>query len=182
MPEDQGLTSLTETELVVKANTAFDLMDTETEQAPAVFRFVAAKKLARGGVLFNLNSVEAASWIRRPNVREAFMGKFGGMSRMRDIECKVLGEFIPVGFDPDAVGATARIEEDSGLEANSIIRMSWAKAPARRKPGQLVAHLIIVLNSPENANHAIRNSLYIAGRKTNIRMLIREPQRCAKCQ
>jgi hypothetical protein len=182
MPEEQGLTSLTEAELVVKANTAFDLMDIEKEQAPAVFRFVAAKKLTRGGVLLNLNSVEAASWIRRPDVREAFMGKFGGMSRMRDIECRVLGEFIPVGFDPDAAGVTSRIEEDSGLEANSISRMLWAKALARRKPGQLVAHLIIVFNSPENANHAIRNSLYIAGRKTNTRMMVREPQRCAKCQ
>jgi hypothetical protein len=182
MPEGQGLTNLTEVKLVVKANTACDLMNVEKERAPAVLRFIGAKKLARGGILFDLNSAEAASWLRRTEVRDAFMEKFSGMSCMRDIECKVLGEFIPIGFEPDAAGAITRIEEDSGLEVNAISRVTWAKAPARRKPGQMVAHLIIVLNSPENANYAIRNGLYIAGRKANIRMMVREPERCAKCQ
>jgi hypothetical protein len=81
-----------------------------------------------------------------------------------------------VGFDPDAAGAITCIEEDSRLNPNSITRLVWAKVPTRRKPGQLVAHLVIMLNSLENANQAIRNGLYIAGRKTNVRMMVREPQ------
>ena len=87
-----------------------------------------------------------------------------------------LGEFVPVGFDLDVVGVITHIKEDSGPNPNSITRLVWAKAPTRRKPGQLVVHLVIMLNSPENANQAIWNGLYIAGRKTNVRMMVREPQ------
>ena len=82
MLDDQGLAKLTEVELVAKANTAFDLMDGEKDSAPAVFRFVGARKLPRGGVILDLNSIEAAAWLRRASARDAFIEKFGGMSRM----------------------------------------------------------------------------------------------------
>jgi hypothetical protein len=130
MPEGRGLTNLTEVELVVKANTACDLMDVEKEWAPEVLCFVGAKKLTRGGILFDLNSAEVALWLWRTNVRDTFMEKFSRMSCMRDIECKVLGEFIPIDFEPDAASAITCIKEDSGLEANAISRVTWAKVPA----------------------------------------------------
>jgi hypothetical protein len=102
------------------------------------------------------------------------MEKFGGMLQMQDMECKVIGEFVLVSFEPDIPGAYRHIKEDSGLVTNTITKLAWAKAPRWWKPSQLVAHLMIMFNSPENAKHAIRNGLYITGKKINIHILVQD--------
>jgi hypothetical protein len=61
MLEGQGLKDLMETKLVTKVNTAFDLMADQRDQAPAILQFVGAKKLARGGVLYHINLIEATN-------------------------------------------------------------------------------------------------------------------------
>jgi hypothetical protein len=82
MPDDQGLAKLTEVELVAKANMAFDLMNSKKDLAPAIFQFVGARKLPRGGVILDLNSIESEAWLWRASVRDAFIEKFRGMLHM----------------------------------------------------------------------------------------------------
>jgi len=47
---------------------------------------------------------------------------------------------------------------------------------------QCLAHLKLFFSTLEAANYAIRNSLYIEGKKVNVRKMQQEARRCAKCQ
>ncbi|KIM85955.1 hypothetical protein PILCRDRAFT_5055 [Piloderma croceum F 1598] len=63
MPSDQGLTDLSEVNLLAKANTAYELMKVGKNDAPEGLRFIGARKLARGSIVLDLNSMEATIWL-----------------------------------------------------------------------------------------------------------------------
>jgi hypothetical protein len=181
-PESQGLHMLSELELTTKAKLALDAIQLQDNPAPDSTRFVGAKKLAAGTIILDLNSTEAANWLRQPTVRAAFMQRFSATASFKDHEYRVLAEFVPVSFSPDTPDTLRCVESDSGAQEGSIIRAEWAKAPERRHALQRLAHLKLYFNSAEAANYAIRNGLYIAGKKVGTRRMRQEPQRCAKCQ
>jgi hypothetical protein len=72
----QGLDNLTPETLVIKANIALDLVKAAHGNAPKDAKFMGAKQLAKGDILFDLNSTEAATWLRTPNIT-AFCKKHG---------------------------------------------------------------------------------------------------------
>jgi hypothetical protein len=57
------LDSRTEKDLVVKANTALDLMGISGMDKPQQTAFIGAKKLRNSNVLYQLNTEEAAAWL-----------------------------------------------------------------------------------------------------------------------
>ena len=59
---DNALNSLTEKELVVKANTTLELMDTDSLEMPRGATFVGAKKLRNGNVIYQVNTNDAGTW------------------------------------------------------------------------------------------------------------------------
>lgn len=148
MPAYQGLADLTETDLLVKANTAYELMKVGKNDAPEGLCFVGARKLARGSVVLDLNSTEAASWLWDKNVKEDFIKNFGSMSIVRNREYKVLVQFVPISVnmeDPRGITHIEHIESDSGLSQGVIQRMTWVKPPAKQHASQRVAHLLFTL-------------------------------------
>jgi hypothetical protein len=104
------------------------------------------------------------------------------MSIVRSCKYKILAQFVPISVETDNTETIARIEVDSGLNRGVIQRMMWAKPPAKRHTNQRVTHLIVYFDSAEAANHAIRNGLYIGSKSCPVRKVLREAQRCAKCQ
>ena len=54
-----------ELKLVAKANEAIVKMTGQHAQVPGEARVVGAKKLCNSGVVYELNSMEAAQWLRR---------------------------------------------------------------------------------------------------------------------
>jgi hypothetical protein len=173
---------LTELELIAKASLAFEAIPQSEPPAPPDFRFVGAKKLAKGSLILDMNSESAANWLKSSGVRQSFMQHFSAVSVLKEHEFRVLAEFVPVTFDPDALAALERIEKDSGAPPGGLVRAEWAKLPERRHPMQRIAHLKLFFNTAETANYAIRNGLYIAGKKVGIRKMNQEARRCAKCQ
>jgi len=59
------LADLNECELVAKANKALALMATQLPQGPAELRAVGAKKLNNGGIVYEPDKMETASWVRK---------------------------------------------------------------------------------------------------------------------
>jgi hypothetical protein len=103
-PETQSLSSLLELELITKAMLAFNYVDQGVSPAPPNLRFVGTKKLAAGGVILDLNSADAASWLKGSVICQAFMQHFSAMSSMRDLEFRVLAKSHPsTSCTPEAV-------------------------------------------------------------------------------
>jgi len=84
--------SLTELELVAKAKLAYDAIEQGDNAAPLDLRFVGAKNLAAGMVILDLNSTEAANWIKTPAVRQMFMLQFSATSTFKDHEYRTLAQ------------------------------------------------------------------------------------------
>ena len=59
-------TELTEKDLIAKVNTALELMVDQPTNKPSPVTFVAAKKLCNSNILFQLNSIAAVSWLKKP--------------------------------------------------------------------------------------------------------------------
>ena len=92
-------TELTEKDLVAKANTALELMVDQPIDKPTLVTFVAAKKLHNGNVLFQLNSIAAASWLKNPDVQKAFLLTYSSSANIHNKLFHVITEFVPITLD-----------------------------------------------------------------------------------
>ncbi|KAH9950180.1 hypothetical protein B0H21DRAFT_656965, partial [Amylocystis lapponica] len=143
----------------------------------------AVRCLRNGGVLYELNTAQAASWLRRPEKTASFVQHFGGeRTLVKERTFPTVVEYVPISFDPSSDLALRVAEGRSGLDPDSIVRANWIKPVNRRSTTQSFAHAIIRFNSPKAANSAIRDGLVIAGRRVWGRKLLQEPLRCLKCQ
>ncbi|TDL13811.1 hypothetical protein BD410DRAFT_704868, partial [Rickenella mellea] len=124
----------------------------------------------------------AAAWLKSKDVMKAFLESFGGTSIIKDRTYTIIAEFVPVTLDLENANACAEIEKDNNLPPLSILSAKWIKPVHRRSQTQVTAHLIIALNTPETANHFLRNGAYIKGKKIWACKLLQEPKRCLKCQ
>ena len=79
---NNALETLSEKDLVVKANTTLDLMGIEATDKPEGTTFVSAQKLCNGNILYQLNSKNAADWIKQPEVQAVFTANYGSTSNI----------------------------------------------------------------------------------------------------
>jgi len=71
---------LSERELVEKANLALDGMGIMVLGKPAGTKFIAAKNLRNGGVVFEMDSEAAANWLKKKDMRGVFAGSCNALS------------------------------------------------------------------------------------------------------
>jgi hypothetical protein len=176
--EQDTLGELTEQELVAKANEA--ISNLEEDHDLASIEFIGAKKLANGGIVFDLDTEQAAKWIQAN--KNAFTSKFSGTATIKERALTVIVEYVPLSHSPEALAEMRRIERDSKLPAGSLLATRWIKPIHRRTAGQRTAHVIAKFATTEAANQSIRDGLIIAGKRTWARRMKREPRRCLKCQ
>lgn len=176
-----SLKNLTEVQLVAKATLAVEQMTVEKIALPTSMNFISARRLPHGGVLYELNSTEAAEWFNVAANRGYFLEHFGAEIVIKERTHNVIVENVPVTFVSNNPAALADIEKKAGLKPRTISKTRYIKPEARRKPGQRTAHIIVTFNSKEGANQAIKFGLTIEGKKVYGRKLIPEPTRCLKC-
>jgi gas vesicle protein len=179
---DNVLESLTEKDLVAKANTALDLMGIEAADKPPETTFVGARKLCNGNILYQLNNRDAAIWLKQTDVQNAFIANYGGTSNIRNKLYYVLAEFVPTTFDAGSSYAHAKVEEDSALGTNVIGHSKYIKPTHLRASNQRVAHVVFGFNERNGANMAIETGMFVEGKHVNVRKMLTEPRRCLKCQ
>jgi len=121
-----GLQDLCEKDLVAKANMALILMNDDGEGVPERAEFVGAQKLRHGGVLYRLNLDEGAEWVRTEGMA-GFLEKMGGTLVVRERTVTIVVEYVPISFDPNAVGDLRGVEEKSGLPKDSIVKATYMK-------------------------------------------------------
>lgn len=179
---DNALDSLSELELVAKANTAIGLMGTDNFEMPPDTAFVGAKKLRNGNVMYLLNTYDAGRWINETEVQKAFIESYGGTSNIQSNVHYVIAEFVPITFTEDSTFTHAKIEENSGLSYNTITYSKYIKPAHLRTKNQKVAHVIFGFKDRHTANTAIQAGLIVEGKHVNVRKKLTEPKRCLKCQ
>ena len=144
--------------------------------------FVHAQKLAHGGLLLELNSLDATGLFGDRAAKEAFLKGLGGSATIRPRHYNVVVYFVPLSFkagDPDDM---REIEAANALEPNSIVATRWIKPVNRRLPHQTVAHAIFSFADPKTANKVIAEQLVVCQKKLDAVKSKREPVHCMKCQ
>ena len=173
---------LTERELVEKANLALEGMGIRGSDKPVGTKFVAAKKLRNGGVVFEMDSEKAAEWVRKKDVRGIFAESFGGSAQVKDRTFQVVVQFAPTelrGRDKEIMEAA---EDSVGAGRGTIVGMKWMKNPQHWREGQRFAHLILATTNRTAANVMIREGVVINGLRLRVKKLEADPRRCFKCQ
>jgi hypothetical protein len=181
--EGLALKELPELSLVLKANLAMEALKGEMITGkPEGAKFRSANVLQNGGVVYEMNSKEAADWIKRPDVCAAFADGFGPTVTIKERNFPVVVECIPVQFDTSTKHAISRLEHDNNLPAGSISSGRNIRPPARRSQGQQHAHVVLQFKTKDSANLCIKNPIVVEGKLCDARKLAKKPVRCTKCQ
>ena len=116
----QGLDNQEPHIIVAKANLALTAMKSNHDNIPHAIQFMSTKILAKGDILFDMNSPESVEWIRKEGNRMEFMQGFRAMSEIKDREYACVVENVPIRFHPSHE-STLEIESTNELVAKSII-------------------------------------------------------------
>ena len=173
---------LTEQELVQKAMLALELMRDAGHPHPDGMRFLTVKRLRHGGLLYKLNTKEAALWLQRPENMQPFTTKFGHDASITAKNYACLLRNAPVYLHPDDPRDLRDLEAVNGWNPNELVAAHWIKPIDKRRQGQQHAHLIIKLSTPQRANEAIMQGIAVHGRHLPVEKLRKEARRCLRCQ
>ncbi|KIM86087.1 hypothetical protein PILCRDRAFT_5154 [Piloderma croceum F 1598] len=130
----QGLDNQ-EPHIIAKANLALTAMKSNHDDIPDAIQFMSMKILAKGDILFDMNSLESVEWIRKEGNRMEFIQGFGAMSEIKDREYTCIVENVPIGFHPSHK-STLKIESTNDLATKSIILAQWIKPVEHQFEGQ----------------------------------------------
>jgi len=156
IPGKELLPGVSNNGLAEAANSAVRNMD-----GGAIHSFVSAKRLSNGGILLEMNSKGAASWLGRPDVKPAFLERFAVDAMVKNCAFPLVVQFVPFTFRPDFEAELRRVEVDNGMEADSILHARWIKPPHRRSQSQTCGHIILVISKPAIANRILTDRLLI---------------------
>ncbi|QRV98602.1 hypothetical protein RhiJN_26621 [Ceratobasidium sp. AG-Ba] len=179
----EALGQLPESALVLKAQIAIEqLSEAMKGTMPEGARFRSANILQNGGVVYEMNSREAAEWIKRPDICAAFADNFGSLVRYRERSFPVVVECVPVSFDTASKHSIGKLEHDNNLPANSIVSCRYIVPPAKRRENQRHAFVVVQFRDKEAANTCIKSPIVVEGKQCDARKLAKKPVRCTKCQ
>ena len=165
------------TTLIEDANKA--LADAFPDSSAA---FVNAQKLVYGGLLLELNSLDAVGLLEDQLAEATFLGKLGEFATIRARQYNVVVYFVPLSFNAGDPEDMREVELANGLEPNSITATRWIKPLNRRSQHQTVTHAIFTFADPKSTNKAIAEQLIVIHKKLDAVKSKREPVRCMKCQ
>ncbi|KAG6867743.1 hypothetical protein C0993_011739, partial [Termitomyces sp. T159_Od127] len=83
--------------------------------------FVTARKLKNGGILYQLNSTEAAEWLFRQDIQKAFLDKFEADAKVKDRVYNIFLEFVPVGLGNIPAEGLGLVESRNGLRPGKLV-------------------------------------------------------------
>ena len=110
--------------------------------------------------MVEMESAEAAAWVRDPIRKLILTESLGGNIRLKDRTYNLLILFVPIMTKIEDTATLHNIEQTNKIPANSIIQMKWIKDPCWPKRDQRVAHALLLLNTPQAANKLIQEGLY----------------------
>ncbi|KIJ41379.1 hypothetical protein M422DRAFT_255570 [Sphaerobolus stellatus SS14] len=148
LTSDREFPACLETELVEHANTAI----LEMGEDYAGYEAVGVKKLQSGGIVFEMNSREAAEILQSTDVKDLFAENFGGGVEVKPRSYPVVVDHVLTSFRITLKTQELEyqvIEEHNNLPGGSIVDARWIKPPSQRSSTQTTASLALHLNSAQ---------------------------------
>jgi len=175
---------LTPKVLIVKANLALDKLEKDIEatlqednnERPEDTKFVAARILKNGGVLFEMSNENAAEWLKQKEILKAFESCFPGAVLIKGRTYQVVVQFLPVRLKNRLEELYTEIEKENELPKDSIASLKWLRNPDNWGANQTKAHAILTLNSRCVANDIIMGGILVDGSRHDARKLEEDPK------
>ena len=169
--DDMPLAQLNEQELVKKAALALDIMRESGHTPPAGLRFLTVKCLRHGGLLYELNSKEGATWLQKQENMKPFTDSFGPDATIRAKYYPCLLRNAPTYLQPDDPNTLRDLEAENDWKRDDLVVAHWIKPIDKRRPGQQRAHMIIKFSTPQRANDAILHGMAVCGARLPVEKL-----------
>ena len=139
-------------------------------------------KTRRESLVLTLNSKEAVTWIKQPEIEIAFTTAFVEGSQITERSYSLIVPNVPISFDPTDDKHLREVEESNGLNTKEIVKAKWIKPIGRRRPDQTRAYIIISLSTADSANLIIRDGMNICNVRVRPTKQKAEPMQCMKCR
>jgi hypothetical protein len=160
---------------LIKAMRALALLATKIENPNGQFEPVVDAITQRLGK-------EVADWLRIPINEAAFTRHFDPDTIIRDRVHPIMVPRIPLTFDPSNPAHLREVEEVNRMGPKTIKKARWIKPEYRRAPEQSCAHAIFTISSVTDANHMIKDGIYVCNARSFPKKLKYEPKQCMKCR
>ena len=181
-PEDAPIRKLGQEEVLRKFNEAMESAEGSPEEGKGRVRSV--QRLANKGFLGEFLHDDGAKWFAKQSNADLFfaaLGEIGVGVSLKKRSHPMIAYFVPLSLNPDNPRHIAEIAEFNNLTTDDILKIRWAKPPARRSPNQICGHLIINFSNPDAANRAKTEGLVICNKRVSVAKHKKEPIRCLKC-
>ncbi|KAG2130233.1 hypothetical protein DEU56DRAFT_955912 [Suillus clintonianus] len=143
-------------QLVEKIQTAISSLD-DADKPILVIKNI--NQYRNGGTVIEMTTAEAAEFLKKNTVKEELIKKLDPKAVFKDRGYPVVIQFVPLTYDPDNQNHIRELEAENNWEEGTITLARWIKPPNKRNEQQRVAHLLIILKNPNNANEGIRNGI-----------------------
>ena len=122
----EGLSELTEKQLVEKANLALGMMIEREESRPAMVKFVgASKERGLGGVTYEMTTVEAVNWLKEKINMTDFLANMGSTTNYKEQTFKVVIDWVPASFKVELQDSWRVVEQENRLKFAAIRGVLW---------------------------------------------------------
>jgi hypothetical protein len=183
IPGDAPLARLGQADILKRFNEVMGGVGVELGESGGKIRSV--QKLANKGILGEFLTDEGAKWFADQNHANAFitaLGEDGQGATVKKRNHPMIAYYVPLNLNTENPSHLAEINEANNLQPGDLVKLRWAKPPARRAPNQICGHLILSFTSPDAANRAKTEGLLICNKRVSVAKYKKEPIRCLKCQ
>ena len=148
---------------------------------PTEVKLKAGTLLQNGGLLLELNTDEAALWLKSDEIINRFLENLGSGASVKNRTYQVIIQFVPVSFDPADDEHIKVFEEHNNIAEGSIAKAEWIKPVKDRKPNQKVATLRVYHRNAQSANTILKQGAYVFNKRVVPKRPHKEPIRCLRC-
>ncbi|KAF8802918.1 hypothetical protein BYT27DRAFT_7111218, partial [Phlegmacium glaucopus] len=180
-PTNSGTRELSQADIVKRFNEAI----VGAGGSASAHKVRSVERLANKGLLGEFLTDKGANWFAQKENFDKFVEALGTMGRgacVRKRNHPIIAYYVPLQLNTDNPAHAAEIREVNGMQEGDLLKIRWAKPPARRTTQQTCGHLILTFSNPDAANRAKANGLIICNKWVSTTKYKKEPIQCLKCQ
>jgi len=149
---------------------------------PTSVKLKSTTLLRNGGLLIELDTSEAAQWLKSVETIDKFLDGIGSGASIKNRTYQVIVQFVPVRFDPTDDAQVRTYEEHNNIPQNSVLKAEWIKPVNERRTGQKVATMRVYHRDADSANTILKHGAYVFNKRVEPKRPRKEPIRCLRCQ
>jgi len=101
----------------------------DNNERPNGTKFVAARILKNGGILFEMDSKDGANWLKQTEVMKGFENCLPGVVTVKGNNYQVVVQFLSTSLKNRLEELCTVIENENSLSKGSIVSAKWLRNP-----------------------------------------------------